>query len=153
MKKKKQIVVVASGYFDPIHSGHIKYLKEAKKLGDKLIIILNNDVQAKLKKGHSFMKSKERKIILEAIKYVDKVFVSIDKDKTVVKSLKKIKPDIFANGGDKRIENIPEREVCEELEIKMVDKLTGAFLKQSSSKILKKYVKKKGCKKCGGKNK
>ena len=90
MKHHKKIVVVASGYFDPIHSGHINYLREAKKLGDKLIVIVNNDEQAKLKKEHYFMPVKERKAIIEAIKYVDEVFVSIDDDRSVKKSLMKI---------------------------------------------------------------
>jgi len=103
MKSKKEakkiIKVVVSGYFDPIHIGHIEYLRLAKQLGDKLIVILNNDEQAKLKKGKPFMLLEERKKILEAIKYVDEIFISIDSDKSVCKSLEKIKPDIFAKRG------------------------------------------------------
>ena len=91
MKKSNKKIVVASGYFDPIHSGHINYLKKAKKLGDKLIVIVNNDKQAKLKKEHYFMPVKERKAVVGAIKYVDRVFVSIDNDRSVKKSLIKIK--------------------------------------------------------------
>ena len=146
---KKQIIVAASGYFDPIHSGHINYLREAKKLGDNLTVILNNDKQAKLKKGHYFMPVNERKAILTAIRYVDDVFVSIDKDRSVSKSLAKIKPDIFAVGMDNYKQHIPEKDTCEKLKIKVVDKLARKLiihpsLKQSSSKIIDKFLKKKG---------
>ncbi|MFA4952824.1 MAG: adenylyltransferase/cytidyltransferase family protein [Candidatus Pacearchaeota archaeon] len=148
-KTKKQIVIAASGYFDPIHSGHINYLREAKKLGDKLIVIVNNDKQAKLKKEHYFMPVKERKIILESIKYVDKVFVSIDKDRSVSKSLARIKPDVFAVGMDNYKQHLLEKDICEKLKIKIVDALARKFiihssLKQSSSKIVDKFLKKKG---------
>ena len=149
---KKQ-VVVASGYFDPIHSGHINYLREAKKLGGKLIVIVNNDKQAQLKKGHYFMPVKERKAILSAIKYGDEVFVSIDKDRSVKKSLMKIKPDIFAVGMDNYKQHLPEKDICEKLGIKIVDRLARILiihpsLKQSSSKIIDKFLKKKGV--CAG---
>ena len=144
---KKQVVVAASGYFDPIHSGHIRYLKEAKSLGDKLVVILNNEKQSTLKKGHSFMPLNERRIILESIKYVDEVFVSIDNDRSVSVSLIKIKPNIFAVGMDNYKNKIPERFVCEKLGIEIADKLAKGMilhpsLKQSSSKILKNYLKK-----------
>ncbi len=144
MKTHKKIIICASGYFDPIHSGHINYLKEAKKLGDKLIVILNNDFQAKLKKKHYFMPLHERKKILEAIKYVDEVFVSIDKTRDINKSLKKIKPDIFAVGTDNVKEKLAEKKVCDELGIKVVDKLAKTFFKQSSSKIIHEYLKVRG---------
>jgi len=126
------ITVVTSGYFDPIHKGHIEYLKLSKELGDKLIVILNNDEQAKLKKGNSFMELEERKTILESIKYVDEVFISIDKDKSVCKSLEAIKPDIFAKGGDRLVSEIPETPICKELGIKIIDGL-GAKIQSSSS--------------------
>jgi len=148
-KSKKQIIVAASGYFDPIHSGHINYLKEARKLGDKLIVIVNNDKQAELKKGHYFMPVNERKAILSSIKYVDEVFVSVDKDRSVSKSLAKIKPDVFAVGMDNYKQHLPERNICEKLGIKIVDRLAKNLmihpsLKQSSSKIIDKFLKKKG---------
>ena len=142
---KKKIVVVASGYFDPIHSGHINYLREAKKLGDKLIVIVNNDEQAKLKKEHYFMPVKERKAIIEAIKYVDEVFVSIDDDRSVKKSLMKIKPDIFAVGADNYKHKLAEKEICDKLGIKIIDRLAKSLIKQSSSKIIEKYLKKRRC--------
>ncbi len=130
---KKEKTIVASGYFDPIHSGHIEYLKLAKELGGKLVVILNNDDQCILKKGKPFIKQDERAIILKAIRYVDEVFISIDKDKTVCKSLKAIKPDIFAKGGDRFSYEIPEAKICEDLGIKIVDRLGKKI--QSSSKL------------------
>jgi len=123
---------VASGYFDPIHKGHIEYLKLAKKLGGKLIVILNNDKQAQLKKGKPFMELEERKTILESIKYVDEVFISIDEDKSVCKSLAKIKPYIFAKGGDRFGGEVPETQICKELGIKIIDGL-GKKIQSSSA--------------------
>ena len=129
-------VVVVSGYFDPLHIGHIEYLKLAWDLGDKLVVILNNDVQAKLKKGKVFMPLSERKEILEAIKYIDEVFVSIDEDGSVCKSLEVIKPHIFAKGGDRFAYEIPETLICKKLGIEIVDGLGSK--KQSSSGLIKK---------------
>lgn len=116
-------IVAVSGYFDPLHIGHIEYFKLAKKLGDKLIVILNNDKQAILKKGKQFMPLEERKKILEALRDVDEVFISIDEDETVCKSLEAVKPDIFAKGGDRFAGEIPETEICEKLGIKIIDGL------------------------------
>ena len=96
-------VVAISGYFDPIHVGHLEYINMAKKLGDKLIVIVNNNYQCELKKGKPFMDEKDRVTIVSSIKNVDEVFLSIDEDKTVCATLQKIKPDIFANGGDRKI--------------------------------------------------
>lgn len=131
-------IVAVSGYFDPIHRGHIEYFKLARELGDKLIVILNNDHQAMLKKGAPFMPLTERKVILEAIKYIDEVFVSIDKDRSVCESLKAVRPHIFAKGGDRFIEEIPETKICKELGIIMVDGLGGKI--QSSSNFYKKVI-------------
>lgn len=128
-------IVAISGYFDPIHRGHIEYLKLAKKLGDKLIVILNNDKQITLKKGKPFMPLEDRKAILEAIKFVDEIFISIDEDKSVCESLRVVKPDIFAKGGDRFIEEIPEAKICRELGIKMIDRLGKKI--QSSSELIK----------------
>ncbi len=127
-------MIVASGYFDPIHVGHIEYLKKAKELGGKLIVIINNDKQALLKKGFSFMDEKERMEIVKNIKYVDEVFLSVDEDKTVCKSLEKLKPDIFAKGGDRNSSNIPELNVCNEFNIKIIDGLGNKI--QSSSNLI-----------------
>jgi len=120
-----------SGYFDPIHVGHLEYLQLAKKLGDKLIVIINNNFQAKLKKGSTFMDEKDRMEIVAALRCVDEVFLSIDEDKSVCKSLEYIKPDIFANGGDRSLEEIPETAVMEKYNIKMVDGL-GLKIRSSS---------------------
>ena len=116
-------VVAASGYFDPLHLGHIEYLKMARELGDKLVVILNNDKQTELKKGKVFMPLNERIEILKSLRFVDEVFVSIDEDKSVCKSLEKLKPNVFAKGGDRFIGEIPEAEICQRLGIKMIDGL------------------------------
>lgn len=126
------VVVVASGYFDPVHIGHIEYLKLAKSLGNKLIVIVNNDKQAILKKGKEFMPFTERIEIVKSLKFVDEVFPSIDEDKTVCKSLEFLKPDVFAKGGDRTSGEIPEGEICKKLGIKIIDGL-GAKVQSSSS--------------------
>ena len=129
------IKVVVSGYFDPMHRGHIEYIKLAKELGDYLIVILNNDKQAELKKGKAFMPLEDRKAVLEAIEFVDEVFVSVDEDMSVCKSLGIIKPDIFANGGDRKNEEVPETKICNQLGIKIIDGIGEKI--QSSSDIIK----------------
>ena len=116
-------VVAVSGYFDPLHVGHLEYIKMAKQLGDKLVVIVNSDKQALLKKGKSFMNENDRVEIVAALKYVDEVFLSIDEDKSVCKSLEDIKPDIFANGADRSLSEIPETAVMKKYNIKMVDGL------------------------------
>ena len=131
MSLNKIVKVAVSGYFDPIHIGHLEYLKMAKDLGDYLIVIVNNDYQSNLKKGKSFMNELDRVEIVKALKLGDEVFLSIDKDRTVCKSLEKLKPDIFANGGDRSTEEIPEAEVCVNFNIKMIDGL-GDKIRSSS---------------------
>lgn len=123
--------VAISGYFDPIHVGHLEYIIEAKKLADKLIVIVNNNHQCVLKKGKPFMDENDRVTIVSSIKYVDEVFLSIDKDKTVCKSLEKIKPDIFANGGDRKNYEIPESVICNKYNIEIIDGL-GEKIRSSS---------------------
>ena len=124
-------IVAISGYFDPIHVGHLEYIIEAKKLGDKLIVIVNNNHQCVLKKGKPFMDENDRVTIVSSIKYVDEVFLSIDKDKTVCKSLEKIKPTIFANGGDRKNYEIPESVICNKYNIEIIDGL-GEKIRSSS---------------------
>ena len=124
-------VVAISGYFDPIHVGHLEYINMAKKLGDKLVVIVNNNYQCKLKKGKPFMDEKDRVTIVSNLKNVDEVFLSVDKDKTVCASLEKIKPDIFANGGDRKNYEIPESVVCKKYDIKIIDGL-GDKIRSSS---------------------
>ena len=128
---KKLTTVAVSGYFDPIHVGHLEFLELAKKLGDTLTVIINNNLQAELKKGSTFMDEKDRMEIVAALRCVDEVFLSIDADKSVCKSLERIKPDIFANGGDRSLDEIPETAVMKKYNIKMVDGL-GSKIRSSS---------------------
>ena len=123
--------IAISGYFDPIHVGHIEYINNAKKLGDWLVVIVNNNNQCALKKGKYFMDEKDRVLIVKNIKAVDEVFLSIDEDKTICKSLKKVNPDIFANGGDRKNYEIPESKVCKENNIQIIDGL-GDKIRSSS---------------------
>ena len=127
----KIISVAVSGYFDPIHVGHLDYLELAKELGDKLIVIVNNNHQCKLKKGKPFMDESDRMRILESLSVVDEVFLSIDSDRSVCKSLEEIKPDIFANGGDRATSEVPESVVCKKYNIKILDGL-GDKIRSSS---------------------
>jgi len=123
--------VVVSGYFDPIHVGHLEYLKLAKDLGDKLIVIVNNNEQCILKKGKPFMDELDRLEIVKSLKMVDDVFLSIDKDKSVIRSLEILKPNIFANGGDRNTNEVPESVICKKYNIKMIDGL-GNKIRSSS---------------------
>ena len=128
---KENRTVVASGYFDPIHVGHIEYLEMAAKLGDKLIVIVNNDNQAALKKGTPFMTEGDRLKIVSSLKCVDEVFLSIDEDPTVCRSLQAVSPDIFAKGGDRFVDEIPEATICKEIGAEIVDGL-GMKIRSSS---------------------
>lgn len=123
--------VCTSGYFNPIHKGHLCLLREAKKLGDYLVVIVNNDNQVDLK-GGKFMDENERVEILSAIKWVDEVVLSIDSDRTVSKTLEKIKPNIFAKGGDSSISNVPELKLCNDLGIEIVFNVGGDKIQSSS---------------------
>jgi D-beta-D-heptose 7-phosphate kinase/D-beta-D-heptose 1-phosphate adenosyltransferase len=146
-KAKKQIVVAVSGGFDPLHVGHIRMMREAKKLGHKLVVILNNDNWIQTKKGCVFMNQKERKELIESIGCVDEVVLTshtkVTKDMSVCGTLKKVKPDVFANGGDRKFDNIPEVPVCEKLGCKMVFNIGKGGKVQSSSWLLTDYLTKK----------
>ena len=124
-------IVAVSGYFDPIHVGHLEYLKLSKQLGDKLVVIVNNNYQCVLKKGKPFMDEKDRVEIVKSLKMVDEVFLSIDTDKSVCASLEAIKPDIFANGGDRSTDEVPESIICKKYNIQMSDGL-GDKIRSSS---------------------
>ena len=136
--------VAISGGFDPIHIGHVEMMKEAKALGDKLIVIINNDNWLTAKKGHPFMPEQERKAIIEAIKYVDEVVLTKHKpsptDMSVCAELEEIKPDIFANGGDRKPDGdpVPEVELCNKLGIKLVYNIGKSGKIQSSSWLIQK---------------
>ena len=132
MKNNSKVKIAVSGYFDPIHVGHLEYLKMAKSLGDILVVIVNNNHQCILKKGKFFMDENDRLEIVKAIKYVDEVVLSVDQDKTVCKSLELIRPNIFANGGDRSSDEVPETSVCKKYKIEMVDGL-GEKIRSSSS--------------------
>ena len=136
-------LIVVSGGFDPIHSGHIAYLKSAKSHGEKLIVALNSDSWLEKKKGKFFMPFHERKSIVEAIKYVDEVISFDDDDKgsciNALEAIKKSYPEeeiYFANGGDRDGKNIPEMSV---LDIKFLFSIGGDDKKNSSSWILNKW--------------
>ena len=131
-----ETIVCASGYFSPIHYGHIEYLQKSKNLGTKLIVLVNNDKQSFLKKGSSFMPENERLKIVRSLKCVDAAILSIDEDRTVCKTLKLIHPDIFTNGGDQTNDIIPEKSVCEEIGVKLADGLGDKI--QSSSWLIEK---------------
>lgn len=130
-------IVCVSGYFDPIHVGHLEYLRKARQLGDELVVIVNNDHQASLKKGKSFMPENERVEILKALRMVDHVVLSVDTDRTVCQTLRVMepRPHIFANGGDQTNQSIPEAPVCEELGIQLSDGLGDKI--QSSSWLIR----------------
>ena len=136
--------VAVSGGFDPIHIGHIELLERAKKLGDRLVVILNNDNWLMLKKGFVFMTENERAAVLKAIRHVDDVIITKHEkgtqDMSVCVALEELKPDIFANGGDRKPDNIPEYQLCDKLGIKMVFNLGEKI--QSSSDLLKKVKEK-----------
>jgi D-beta-D-heptose 7-phosphate kinase/D-beta-D-heptose 1-phosphate adenosyltransferase len=137
---KKGKTVCVSGYFNPLHIGHIDLLQNAKDLGDHLVVIINNDDQVKLKGSIPFMDAGERAEIIKNLRMVDEAIISIDTDKTVRKTLEQVHPDIFANGGDRKNENdIPESVVCERLGIEMVFNVGGEKT-QASSKLLKNAI-------------
>ena len=133
MKKEyhKELIVAVSGYFDPLHVGHLEYFQLAKQLGDKLYVIVNNDVQAVLKKQTSFMNENDRLEIIKSLSIVDNAILSIDQDKSVSKTLEKIKPNIFGNGGDQIKGSILEEDTCIRNNIKIVDQL-GKKIRSSS---------------------
>ena len=151
---KKTVIAIASGYFNPVHKGHIELFERAKEIADKLIVIVNNDKQRELKGSKEFQSEDERCKIISSLKPVDGVLLSIDEDRTVRESLKllneryeiiKINTStsetplefklIFINGGDQFSNTVAERDVCMEYGIYMIDGMGGKI--QSSSWLLK----------------
>jgi cytidyltransferase-like protein len=130
-------IIAVSGYFNPLHRGHIEYFENSKKIGDILVVIVNNDDQVIMKKGKTFMSLEDRLVIIRSLACVDMAIASIDTDRTVCKTLECLRPHFFANGGDQFNDVIPESNVCDKLKIKMVDGMGGKI--QSSSWILSKY--------------
>ncbi len=159
LSKKSKKVVMVSGGFDPVHIGHVRLFKEAKKLGDELVVYINNDNWLRMKKGFVFMPERERKEIIEAFESVDRVTISNHKkntrDMSVCMGLIEIKPHVFANGGDRdeKDANNPdsslykEREIHKKLGIKMIYNVGHGGKVQSSSELAKKAAKKKNNKK------
>ena len=135
--------IIVSGYFNPLHKGHIELFNYAKAKGDRLFVIVNNDHQRALKESKEFMEEDERVLILKQLSVTDKVFLSIDKDKTVCQSLEKIHKDYgnnfklyFANGGDQSNNSVSEASVSKKLGIELIDDLGDKI--QSSSWLLDK---------------
>ncbi len=139
----KQKAIIVSGYFNPLHKGHLELFEKAKAAGNQLWVIVNSDLQRELKGSKEFMDENERLLILRAIKHVDKAMVSIDRDKTQRATLEYLADEYgedfelyFANGGDQNNESIPESEVCKEKSIGLIEGLGDKI--QSSSWLLKK---------------
>ncbi|MEK7138775.1 MAG: adenylyltransferase/cytidyltransferase family protein [Patescibacteria group bacterium] len=146
-RNRKYKIVAVSGGMDPIHIGHVRLIQSAKKLGDKLVVILNNDNWLKKKKTHIFMHQKERKEILESIEGVGEVILTSHKpnpeDMSVSKELAKIKPNIFAKGRNgRKEEEIPEAEICKKIGCKILFNVGRGGKIQSSSRLLAEYVEK-----------
>ena len=139
----KHKIIIVSGYFNPIHKGHLEYFNIAKENADKLFVIVNNDNQRRLKGSKEFQDEDERMFIVSNIKAVDKVVLSIDTDRTVCNTIESIAKEFgkkfklaFANGGDKNNNICPERDICNQYKIELIDGLGDKI--QSSSWLLKK---------------
>jgi D-beta-D-heptose 7-phosphate kinase/D-beta-D-heptose 1-phosphate adenosyltransferase len=152
--KNKKIVVAVSGGFDPIHVGHVRLFEEARKLGDELVVILNNDHWLRKKKRHAFMPDYERAEVIGALRAVDQVALSHHgknpRDMSVSRELRELRPSIFANGGDRNEKDAAnpasslykDIATCRELGIQMVFNVGHGGKVQSSSWLLTGYVKK-----------
>ncbi len=135
-------VVIVSGYFNPLHGGHLDMIESARALGDKLIVIVNNDRQQLLKKGKIILSEVNRLRLMRALKGVDEVVLSMDDDPPVIKTLEMIAKNhpgdelIFANGGDRNSEQeIPEADICRQYGIEMVFGVGGDQKSDSSTRI------------------
>lgn len=135
-------VVIVSGFFNPLHGGHLDMIEAADLMGNKLIVVVNNDVQQVLKKDKVILNEQNRARLIGALRMVDEVVISVDEDPTVVRTLQMIAiqhPDdelVFANGGDRDSEKaIPETEVCKKYGIEMVFGVGGINKADSSTRI------------------
>lgn len=148
---------MVSGGFDPVHVGHVRLFNEAKKLGDELVVVINNDNWLKLKKGYAFMPEHERKEIIEAFHSVDRVLLSSHKKNTkdisVSEDIRRLRPHVFAKGGDRHSGNIPSPEVfvCNEIGCEIVNGIGHGGKIQSSSELIKRVQKNKKLARRGGK--
>ena len=137
-------IVIVSGYFNPIHKGHIEYFENARKHGDELWVIVNSDLQRELKGSKAFQNEEERLKIVSSLRVVDRAYLSIDEDRTVTETIKYIVTNhttpqrkfMFANGGDQNNDSIPEVPICKELGVELIDGLGDKI--QSSSWLLNK---------------
>ncbi len=133
-------VVITSGFFNPIHVGHVNLIKAAKQLGDYLVVIVNNDNQVNIKGSAPFMPEQERMEIIGALQGVDEVFLSVDQDGFIAESLKMIAEKyngnelLFAKGGDRNLDNLPESEkkICQDFAITVVSGVGGGKIQSSS---------------------
>lgn len=137
----KPKIIIVSGYFNPIHKGHLEYFILAKSKGDLLFVIVNSDYQRVLKGSKEFQKEDERLFIIQHIKEVDQAFLSIDEDRTVCKTLEMLHAQFgnqchlaFANGGDQNNDSIPEVTICQSLGIELIDGL-GEKIQSSSWRL------------------
>jgi len=126
--------VCVSGGFDPVHIGHLRMIQEASKFGN-VIVIVNSDDWLMRKKGYIFMPFEERCEILEGFTATSSTTYVDDSDNTVCEALRRIKPDYFANGGDRKTNNTPEMNVCEELGIEMLWGVGGGKIQSSSTLV------------------
>lgn len=133
--------VAVSGGFDPLHIGHIRMFEEARKLGDRLVVIINNDNWIKKKKGYVFFSEQERKELIKALRCVDDAVLTShspdSQDISVCETLAAVKPDIFANGGDRKSDNVPEVAMCNEMGIELVWNVGGGKVQSSSEAVTK----------------
>tara|TARA_B100000963_G_scaffold309454_1_gene285401 strand:+ start:1204 stop:1647 length:444 start_codon:yes stop_codon:yes gene_type:complete len=133
---KRIPTIAVSGGFDPIHKGHVQMIREAAEYGN-VIVFLNSDDWLMRKKGYKFMSFEERAYIAGSIKGVVVVAAVDDSDNTVCAGLKRFRPDYFANGGDRKQDNTPEMDVCEELGIQMLWNIGGGKIQSSSDLVAK----------------
>ncbi|MBT5807978.1 adenylyltransferase/cytidyltransferase family protein [Candidatus Uhrbacteria bacterium] len=130
-------IIAISGGFDPIHVGHVRMIQEAAALGDELVVIINNDNWLQKKKGHAFMPQEQRVEIIEAMAGVTRVVLTGHEpeceDMSVCDALREVKPHVFANGGDRFADNIPEAVLARELGIETIFNIGHGGKVQSSS--------------------
>lgn len=129
-------VVAVSGYFNPLHVGHLRFIHAASQLGDRLVVIVNNDRQVALKGSCPFMPEEDRLAIVAALRDVDRAVLSIDADRSVRATLEALRPDVFANGGDADEASCLEQEVCDRLGIRTVFGVGGREKVESSSRLI-----------------
>ena len=140
---ERKTFVITSGYYNPLHVGHVRYLTQAKALGDVHVAIINNDAQVRLKGSVPFMSEQERLEILSALKAVDIAVLSLDTDGTVCRTIRNVVGEfsregvtwVFAKGGDRVESNIPEKKLCQEMGIALAFNIGGGKIQSSSTLI------------------